>query len=99
MRNSLLATLAAASMSAAALALAPLAAALPQDVESAQDKVNELEAEGFKVIVTKVGTASLDQCTVGSVRSGQPVYKTVHETGGGSERVVDYTTVYLDARC
>lgn len=101
MKKSSIAMLAAAGVSAMMLGLATPAASAPQDAVSAQDKVNELEAEGYEVIVTKSGHASLDQCTVAAVRPGQEFY--VHQPmkppGQGVTYALDRQTIYVDARC
>jgi hypothetical protein len=74
------------------------AQAAPSGIGSAQDAVNELEDNGFDVVVKKVGGAPLDHCTVDSVRPVGPMIRPVQN---GSELVnqIVYQTVYLTARC
>jgi hypothetical protein len=64
----------------------------------AQDTVNELENNGFKVVLNKMGAGPLDHCTVDSVRPGKTVTRPVQD---GSQLVnqIVYQTVYLTAKC
>ena len=92
-------TLAATGIAAATLALAAPAIAAPSPSGgSVQDTVNSLQAQGFKVIVNKIGSAPLDQCTVASVRPGQKVIKSSSRDGGNVVQQ-SYTTVYVQAQC
>jgi hypothetical protein len=72
--------------------------AAPSGIGSAQDAVNELEDNGFSVVVKKVGLAPLDHCTVDSVR---PVGPGIRPVQNGTEMVnqIVYQTVYLTAKC
>jgi len=83
---------------ALAVGIPPSANAAPSGIGSAQDAVNELEDNGFNVVVKKVGAAPLDRCTVDSVRPVGPVLRPVRN---GTELVnqIVYQTVYLTARC
>jgi hypothetical protein len=55
-----------------------------------------LEDSGYQVVLNKIGTGPLDQCTVDSVRPGETV--TVRcKTGQGTTWF--YQTVYLTANC
>jgi hypothetical protein len=74
------------------------AQAAPSGVGSAQDTVNELENNGYQVVLKKVGTAPLDHCTVDSVRPGEMVTHAV-AAGGDFVTQVVYQTVYLTAKC
>lgn len=78
--------------------LAAPALAAPSGARSAQDTVNTLQADGFKVIVSRTGSAPLDQCTVGAIRPGRQVTR-INGSGDDVVREVLYTTVYLDATC
>ena len=60
-----------------ALGLPAGAQAAPSGIGSAQDTVNELEHNGFKVVLNKMGAAPLDHCTVDSVRPGETVSRLV----------------------
>ncbi|MBU8822758.1 hypothetical protein [Mycolicibacterium goodii] len=75
------------------------AAAAPAGPGSVQDTVSALESRGYKVIMNKTGSASLERCTVTAMRPGRDVTelrKNVRERT--VERVV-YKTVYLDVAC
>lgn len=61
----------AAAMALAALGLAGVANAAPSGPVTASETVSSLQADGFHVILNKVGTAPLDGCSVTSVRPGQ----------------------------
>lgn len=67
MKKFIIATAAAAGMSAGALlTLAAPAVAQPG---SAASTINSLEAQGFDVRITRVGSAPLEECTVSGVRN------------------------------
>jgi hypothetical protein len=70
MRKVTFATIATTGLAAATLGLASPALAAPTDVGSAQDTINSLKAEGYTVIVHKVGNAPLSQCTVSATKAG-----------------------------
>lgn len=83
---------------ALALALPVDARAAPSGIGSAQDTVNELEDNGFKVVLNKMGAGPLDHCTVDSVRPGETVTRPV-QSGGELVDQILYQTVYLTAKC
>ncbi len=93
-----LATIAGGAFIALALGFPAGAQAAPSGIGSAQDTVDELEHNGFKVVLNKLGTAPLDHCTVDSVLPGETV---THAVKSGTEVVsrVVYQTVYLTAKC
>ena len=59
-----------------------------------------LQDSGYKVVLNKIGTGPLDQCTVDSVRPGETVTRPV-QNGPGDDVVnqIVYQTVYLTAHC
>lgn len=78
------------------------ASAAPSGPRSVTDTVASLEAQGFTVIVNKIGHAPLDQCTVGRIRKGQTVTELkLNKRHKRSQAVetVKYATVYVDATC
>lgn len=97
------------SLLAAALGFGPPAVAAPTAIGSAADTVNRLEADGYTVIVVKLGTAPLSQCTATAVRPGRDITGRVVDATGrvgqpgsqgrGSTEALLYTTVYVDAKC
>jgi hypothetical protein len=92
------ATIAGGTFITLALALSAGAQAAPSGVGSAQDTLNELEDNGFKVVLNKMGTGPLDHCTVDSVRPGGTVTRPV-QNGGELVNQTVYQTVYLTAKC
>jgi hypothetical protein len=51
--------------------------------ETAQETISRLQSQGYTVTIDKVGTASLDKCTVTSVRNPQTVTQLVPYIGPG----------------
>ena len=98
MNRSTLASIAGGASIALALGLPAGAQAAPAGIGSAQDTVNELENNGFKVVLNKKGAGPLDHCTVDSVRPGETVTRPVQNSGELVNQIV-YQTVYLTAKC
>ena len=98
MNRSTLATIAGGAFIALALGLSAGAQAVPSGIGSAQRTVNELENNGFKVVLNKMGAGPLDHCTVDSVRPGETVIRPV-QNGGDLVNQIVYQTVYLTAKC
>jgi hypothetical protein len=104
-----LAALAASGLAGMALGLAPSALAAPAGVESVPDTVNRLESEGYTVILNKVGSSALSECTVTAVRPGQTYVRTDSGIPGAHSGIEgttgDFTftelskTVYVDVKC
>jgi hypothetical protein len=67
------------------LAPAGLAIAEPPAVGNAYSTIGLLEADGYNVIIDRVGSAPLDQCFVTSVRNPQTQTKTFW-VGKGKDR-------------
>ena len=94
-----LAIIVAGGMTAAILGLAAPAAAAPTGPGNAQETINELQADGYNVIVNRVGTTPLDQATVVAVRPGQTYSRTDSGNPGDSlATTVTNKTVYVDVR-
>ena len=98
MNRSTLATIAGGAFIALAVAFPAGAQAAPSGIGSAQDTVNELENNGFKVVLNKMGAAPLDHRTVDSVRPGETVTRPA-QYGSGLVNQIVYQTVYLTAKC
>jgi hypothetical protein len=98
MNRLVLAALAGGAFVALDLGLPVGAQAAPSGIGSAQDTVHELENNGFKVVLNKMGTGPLDHCTVDSVRPGETVTRPV-QNGGELVNQIVYQTVYLTAKC
>jgi hypothetical protein len=90
---------AAAIVTAAALASAGVATAAPSGPSRAEDVVRTLQADGYNVIVNRVGTGQLSSCTVRSVQPGQ-TYSTTDSRGGSSPAVTVFAkTMHVDLAC
>jgi hypothetical protein len=84
---------------AAALGSAAVATAAPSGPSRVEDTVRTLEADGYHVIVNRVGTGQLSSCTVESVHPGQ-TYSTMDSRGGSSPALtVISKTVHVDLVC
>ena len=75
----------------------PRAVAAPQQ-QNAQDVVYRLQADGYRVILTRVGTNSLATCAIVRIRPGRTITEP-SALGDDLENVTVYTTVYVDAQC
>ena len=94
-----LATIAASGLAAAILGLAAPAGAAPTGPGNAQETITELRADGYNVIVNRVGTTPLEQATVVAVRPGQTYSRTDSGDPGDSlATTVTSKTVYVDVR-
>jgi hypothetical protein len=102
MKSFAIPAIAAGAMAAAALGLAGAANAVPSGPNTAAQTVSQLQAEGFQVILNKVGTAPLDQCTVSAVRPGQTFSRMDSGAPGAMDDIVTTVTgrtVYVDVAC
>jgi hypothetical protein len=92
------ATAIAGGLAAAVMGLAAPAAAAPAGPGNAQETINQLQADGYNVIVNRIGTTPLVQATVVAVRPGQ-THETTDSRGGGSiKTTVTSQTVYIDVK-
>ncbi|OBB26269.1 hypothetical protein A5792_03995 [Mycolicibacterium peregrinum] len=101
-KNLIVKTVAVASVATAlGFAASALAHAAPSGQTSAQATISDLEAQGFRVILNKVGNAPIDQCTVTAVRQGTDVKHSWVQRGptGNVNNLVRYTTAYVDLMC
>jgi hypothetical protein len=102
MKNILLASLAAGALASAALGLAGIANAAPSGSPSIDATVSQLRAQGFQVIVNRLGAGSVDQCTLSAVRPGQTFSRTDSGVPGAADDLVTTVTnktVYVDVSC
>ncbi|KWX25314.1 hypothetical protein AFM11_03230 [Mycolicibacterium wolinskyi] len=88
---------------ASALACGPSATAAPSEA-SATETINQLQSEGYRVILSKVGNGAIENCTVNAVRPGRTVTGPQPPVNGnftlmGPGQVLQYTTVYVDLDC
>lgn len=104
MRTKFAVAAAAVGICGAALAPAALAGA---DDESASEVISRLQQQGYTVNIDKIGTGSLDDCTVTNVRNPQTVSQLVPYVGptlgGNGERIlvpqVTSQTVSVSLNC
>ena len=84
------------------LGLAGVADAAPTGPSTVDQTINRLQADGYKVVLNKVGAQPLDQCSVSAVRPGQTfVRNDSGAPGAGNDIVTTVTdkTVYVDVKC
>jgi hypothetical protein len=94
-----LATVFAGGLTAAVLGLAAPAGAAPTGAGNAQQTINQLHADGYNVIVNRVGTTPLDQATIVAVRPGQTYSRTDSGNPGDSfGTTITAKTVYVDVK-
>jgi hypothetical protein len=88
-------------LAAAIIAMAAPAAAAPTGPGSAQQTISELQAQGYTVIVNRLGTAPVGQASVVAVRPGQTYSRTdtgVPGAGNDISTTVTDKTVYVDVK-
>lgn len=88
----------AGGMTAAFIGLAAPAVASPSASADAEQTINALEDQGYRVIVNRVGSTPLSEATVVAVRPGQSVTGLAPDRDGDLENQVIYQTVYVDVR-
>jgi hypothetical protein len=102
MKKILLPSIAACALTSAALALAATAIAAPSGPSPVDATVSQLRAQGFQVIVNRVGTAPADRCTLSAVRPGPTFSRTDSGVPGAQDDLVTTVTnkvVYVDVTC
>jgi hypothetical protein len=93
------ATVLVGGLTAAVLGVAAPAGAAPTGPGNAQETINQLQADGYNVIVNRVGATPLDQATVVAVRQGQTYSRTDSGTPGDSfGTTITGKTVYVDVK-
>ena len=93
------ASMLAGGLAATVLGLAAPAGAAPTGPGNAQDTINRLQADGYSVIVNRIGATPLDQATVVAVRPGQTYSRTDSGTPGDSfGTTITGKTVYVDVK-
>ena len=75
----------AAALAGIIVAPAGMAAAQPAAPGDAYATIGQLEAQGYDVVIDRVGNAPIDQCIVTSVRNPQTVTRTFW-VGSGRDR-------------
>jgi hypothetical protein len=96
-----LSTVIGGALAAAVIALAAPISAAPTGPGNAEQTISQLEAQGYNVIVNRIGTAPLDQATVVAVRPGQTYSRTDSGVPGADDRLVTSVTnktIYVDIK-
>jgi len=102
MNNILFTSVTAGALASAALGLAGTATAAPSGPSSVDATISQLQAQGFQVVVSRVETAAVDQCTLSAVRPGQTFSRTDSGVPGADDDLVTTVTnktVYVDVIC
>ena len=92
----------AAALASAALVLAAVANAAPAGPGPVDQTVSQLQADGYQVIVNKVGTAPLSNCAISAVRPGQTYSRTDSGAPGAQDDLITTVTgktAYVDVAC
>ena len=102
MKKILFSSFAAGALASAALGLAGTATAAPSGPSQVDATISQLQAQGFQVIVSRVESAAVDQCTLHAVRPGQTFTRTDSGVPGAQDDPVTTVinkTVYVDLTC
>lgn len=84
---------------AAVIGLATPAQAAPTGPGNAQQTISDLQAQGYKVIVNRLGSAPLEKASVVAVRPGQTYSRTDSGTPGDNlQTTVMNKTIYVDVK-
>lgn len=92
----------AGALAAAMFSSGGTANAAPTGPPTADQVVGQLRSQGYHVIVNRVGTASLDRCSVTAVRPGQTYSRTDSGVPGARNDIVTTMTgktAYVDVTC
>jgi hypothetical protein len=102
MKNILFTSVAAGALASAALGLAGAASAAPSGPSPVDDTISQLQAQGFNVLVSRVDSDAVNQCTLNAVRPGQTFSRTDSGVPGANDDLVTTVTnktVYVDVTC
>lgn len=99
MKNFLHATLVAGMLAAAVIGVTGVAAAESASSTTVGTTISRLASKGYRVLVFRVGSAPIDQCSVSRVRPGSTLTRTVPGTGSDHATSVVSKSVYLDLVC
>ncbi|MGV0835170.1 hypothetical protein [Mycolicibacterium thermoresistibile] len=101
MKKFAIATSIASGLTAAAVGLTGTAAAAPADQGNADTVISQLQRDGYRVIVNRIGTTPLDRATVVGIRPGQTYSRTDSGVPGADDDIITTITgrtVYVDVR-
>jgi hypothetical protein len=99
--KSILASLIVSTLGAAMFGLTATANAAPAGPSTVDATIQELQLQGFDVIVNTIGDGPQEQCTVGAVRPGQEYTRFDSGAPGADGPVTTLVgkTVYVDIIC
>lgn len=80
------------------LATAAQTSAAPS-ATTAAETIATLQANGYRVIINKVGAEPLSECSITAIRPGRAITDIVTAGGGDTKSEILYTTTYVDVRC
>lgn len=86
----------------AALLLAPDASAMTPGTDFVRDTVQKLQADGYTVVVNRLGSGLSDACTVRALRPGPTITRADSGApGAGSDRTTTVVsrTIHLEISC
>jgi hypothetical protein len=92
----------AAALVSAMCGSANAAAAVPTGTQTADQIVEHLSSQGYHVILSRIGTAPLADCTVSALRPGHTYSRTDSGAPGAGDDIVTTVsdmTVYVDVNC
>lgn len=99
LRSALAGLAIAVAAGAAPIALASSAVAAPTGSSDAQSTIGMLQAQGFHVLVSRVGDGPLNKCTVNAVRPGRKASQNVPIRTGVRTQPIAAPTVFVDLAC
>jgi hypothetical protein len=102
MKKILFTSFAAGALASATLGLAGTATAAPSGPSSVDATISQLQSQGYKVIVSRVDSAAVNQCTLSAVRPGQTFSRIDSGVPGAQDDLVTTVTnktVYVDVTC
>jgi hypothetical protein len=102
MKKILFTSLAAGALASATLGLVGAASAAPSGPPPVDDTISQLQAKGFNVLVSRVDSDGVDQCTLNAVRPGQTFSRTDSGVPGAQDDLVTTVTdktVFVDVIC
>jgi hypothetical protein len=91
-----------AALFAVLLTPSVMASAEASPSDNAQRTVEELESQGYDVVIDRVGTAALSDCTVINVRNPRTITQTIvtgHNTNRKVETVVRSKSITVSLDC
>jgi hypothetical protein len=100
MKNRFLTSLAAVVV--VTLGMSSPADAAPAGPSSIDSAINQLQSQGYDVIVNRVGDGTADRCGISSVRRGQTYSRTDTGAPGAGDDLVTTVmgkTVYVELNC